>query len=317
MSPVVLFTLLMLLCFGVIIVFLKPGQTERAVRRHLSTIDDRSGARDPFASILKPELLSSNPWLHELLSQLPGIWGLHRLIQQAGKEWPASSMLGASLAGAFAGLLVSIWFPNGLLALVVVLVGAAAPFGCLLILRNIRFQACQTQLPDAVDLMARALRAGHAISSALEMVGREAGEPLASEFRTVYEEQSLGLPLRDAMMSLVRRLPSDDIRFLTTALLLQKETGGNLAQILDKTAAVMRSRVRMKGQVKVYTAQARVTGYVICAMPFLLFALISLVSPDYERLLFADPLGMKMVEFGLVMMLIGIFVIRKIIDIRI
>src|ERR1035437_3919269 len=149
--------------------------------------------------------------------------------------------------------------------------------------------------------MSRGLRAGHAITSTLEMVGREIAEPLGSEFRTVYEEQSLGLPMREAVLNLAQRVPTVDIRFLATALLLQKETGGNLAHILDKTATLMRERLRLHGQVRIYTAQARVTGWIMCSMPFILFALISAVNGDYEKILFADPVGLRMIYAGLVM----------------
>ena len=149
------------------------------------------------------------------------------------------------------------------------------------------------------------------------MVGREVAEPVASEFRTVYEEQILGLPLREAVLNLAERVPRDDMRFLATAILVQKETGGNLAEILDKTAAVMRERVRLRGQLRIYTAQGRVTGWILCSLPFILFALIGLVNPDYEKILFKDPLGIHLVYFGLFMMAAGILVIRWIIDIKV
>ena len=165
--------------------------------------------------------------------------------------------------------------------------------------------------------MARALRVGHAVSSALEMVGQEVADPVGSEFRTVYEEQALGLPLKEAMLNLVQRVPTQDVRFLATAIVLQKETGGNLAEILDKTAIVMRERTRLRGQLRVYTAQGRATGWLLCSLPFIMFFLISFVNPGYEKTLFTDPLGIHLVYAGLVMMAVGILVIRKIIDIRV
>jgi tight adherence protein B len=187
----------------------------------------------------------------------------------------------------------------------------------LYIVREVRFRAFASLLPEAVDLMARGLRAGHSISAVLEMVGSEIAEPIGSEFRALQGEQSLGLPIRDSLRNLVNRVPVDDLRFLATAIMLQKESGGNLAQILDKTSAVIRERARLRGQLAIYTAQGRITGYILCAAPFLMFGLISLVNHQYEKPLFTDPFGIKMLYFGLGMMLIGILAIRKIIDIEV
>ena len=131
------------------------------------------------------------------------------------------------------------------------------------------------------------------------------------------KEQALGLPIREAMMNLVERMPLDDMRFLATAILLQKESGGNLAQILDKTTAVIRERARLRGQLRIYTAQGRITGWILCAAPFLMFGLISVMNRNYEKTLFSTPLGLKMVYGGLVLMVLGILAIRKIIDVKV
>ena len=163
------------------------------------------------------------------------------------------------------------------------IVAAFSPYVYLYIRRELRFRRCDALLPDAVDLMARGLRAGHAVPAVLEMVGREIGEPLAGEFRILHEEQNLGLPLRDAMLNLVDRVPRDDMRFLATAVLLQKETGGNLALILDKTAALARERARLYGQLRIYTAQGRITGWILCMAPFIMFALMSFVTGNTKE----------------------------------
>ena len=144
-------------------------------------------------------------------------------------------------------------------------------------------------------------------------MSRDAGEPLASEFKIVFDESNFGLPLRDALNNLLGRVPRDDIRFLTTALLLQKETGGNLVQILETTAHLMRQRARTRGQIKIYTAQARATAWVVSALPFLLFIILSLYDPSYERALLEDETGRLMFYGGLCLMIIGILMIRRII----
>ena len=145
----------------------------------------------------------------------------------------------------------------------------------------------------------------------------EAAEPIATEFRRLSEETQLGLSLRDATLNMVSRLPRDDMRFLATAILLQKETGGNLALILDKTAAVARERARLRGQLRIYTAQGRITGWILCLMPFIMFGLLSMVNWNTEKILFTDDLGRTAVYAGLAFMFIGVMVIRKIININI
>jgi tight adherence protein B len=204
-----------------------------------------------------------------------------------------------------------------ILAVVAGVVAGAIPYIVLIVLREQRFRKCDQLLPEAIDLMARGLRAGHALTAVIEMVGKETAQPMAGEFMKLHEEHQLGLTLRDAVMNMVERLPRDDMRFLATAILMQKETGGNLAVILDKTAAVARERARLRGQLKIYTAQGRVTGWVLCMMPFIMFGLLSAINWQFEKLLFTEPFGRTMVYFGLVLMAMGVFVIRKIIDVKV
>jgi tight adherence protein B len=214
-------------------------------------------------------------------------------------------------------LLASLAIPSIVLSLLLGIAAGSLPYLLLLLKRERRFRKCDAQVPEAVDLMARALRAGHAVPAVIEMVGRESAEPLAGEFRIVHEEQNLGLPLRDAMLNLADRVPRDDVRFVVTAILLQKETGGNLAIILDKTAAVARERSRLYGQLRIYTAQGRITGWILCVAPFVMCGILSLLNWKYERILFTHPTGLKSIYIGLVMMGLGILIIRKIIDVKV
>jgi tight adherence protein B len=214
-------------------------------------------------------------------------------------------------------LLASLAIPSIMLSLLLGIGAGSLPFVFLVMARERRFRKCDAQVPEAVDLMARALRAGHAVPAVIEMVARESAEPLAGEFRIVHEETNLGLPLRDAMLNLVERVPRDDVRFVTTAILLQKETGGNLAVILDKTAALARERARLYGQLRIYTAQGRITGWILCIAPFVMCGVLSLLNWKYERILFTHPTGLKSIYVGLVMMALGILIIRKIIDVKV
>jgi tight adherence protein B len=318
MAAPILFVLLFVVSFGVLLYFLRPTPAETAVEQRLAGIEESREISVDGATILRAQTFSSNPWLHELIRQLPGSLAVANLIRQAGQKWQVSSVLLFSLFATIIGSwLASLVIPMLALSLCVGLALGISPYLYLYILREARFRRFDALLPEAVDLMARGLRAGHAVNAVLEMVGKEVADPVGSEFRAMAEEQSLGLPLREAMMSLVLRVPRDDVRFLATAILLQKETGGNLAQILDKTAVVMRERARLRGQLRIYTAQGRISGWILCAAPFVMFGVLSLINKKYERVLFTDPLGVDMLYAGLIMMILGVLLIRKIIDIKV
>ncbi len=318
MSPLVLFLLLLLLCFGVLVFALKPSKAEEDIERHLKHIGGLYTVDTEDGSILKQEALSSIPWLDNLLRQIPGVFRLRLFIAQSGQNWSVGSLLlGSCVAMFFLGWVIQFWIQIMSLVAIVAIAGGAMPFVYLWMKREARFKRFDTLLPETVDLMSRALRAGHTVTSAIEMVAEEISEPVASEFRIVFEQQNLGLPIREAILNLVERVPLEDVRFLAAAILIQKETGGNLAEVLDKTSAVMRERIRLRGQLRIYTAQGRLTGWILCTLPFLVFLVINLINHDYEKMLLSDPLGLHLVYAGLGMMTIGVLIIRKIINIKV
>ena len=281
---VLLFIVVLILSFLVLLYFLKPTAAETAIEQHLTGIEEGRMASADGTTILKREVFSTTPWVDELIRQIPGSLELSRLIKQAGQKWQVNVVLMASADMALLGWwIASLAISSFGLSIIIGLAIGAAPYIYLYVTREIRFARFDATLPEAVDLMARGLRAGHAVTAVLEMVGNEVADPVGTEFRAMHEEQALGLPLREAMINLVDRMPRDDVRFLATAILLQKETGGNLAQILDKTAAVMRERARLRGQLRIYTAQGRITGWILCTAPFAMFGLISLVNKNYEK----------------------------------
>jgi tight adherence protein B len=318
MSPVLLFGLLLALSFGAVAWVLKPSRTESDVQRHLSSIGRMYITDAQGATILRQEALSTIPWVNSLLRSIPRTAALRLFITQAGSSWTVGSLIfGSALATLIVAWVLSLLVPTTLLAAAVGVAVGLVPFAYLYAKRAARFSRFDTLLPEAIDLMSRALRAGHAVTSAIEMVSQEIAEPVASEFGIVFKEQNLGLPIREAILGLVERVPLEDVRFLATAILVQKETGGNLAEVLDKTSAVMRERIRLRGQLQIYTAQGRVTGWVLCILPFAVFLIINLVNHDYEKKLWTDPFGLHLVYAGLVMMAIGIYAVRKIIDIKV
>jgi tight adherence protein B len=313
-----LFILLLIVSFVVLLYLLRPTTTETAVQQHLENIEENRSVEGDGTTILRRQALSAVPWLDEFLRGMPGSAEVARLIRQAGHSWQVSSLFLLSLVVTVGvALLASLAVPSIVLSIILGIGAGSLPYVFLLIARERRFRQCDAQVPEAVDLMARGLRAGHAVPAVLEMVGKEIAEPLAGEFRTVHEEQNLGLPLRDAMLNLVDRVPRDDMRFVTTAILLQKETGGNLAVILDKTAALARERSRLYGQLRIYTAQGRITGLILCVAPFVMCGILSLLSWKMERLLFTTPAGLKAIYIGTAMMVVGILLIRKIINIKV
>lgn len=318
MPPTLFFLMLLIFTFGIAFYWLRPTKTETAVQQRLEHIQSSRADASSGATILKEEGYSPNPAVSQIVKQIPGALGTLNLIRHSGLSWTVSVVMGISLiVTIFVAWVASFFLPGVILP---VLAGAAigsAPYIYLVIMREVRFSRCDQLLPEAIDLMARGLRAGHALSAVLEMVGDEIAEPIATEFRRLHEEHQLGLSLRDATLNMVSRLPRDDVRFLATAILLQKETGGNLAIILDKTAAVARERARLRGQLRIYTAQGRITGWILCMMPFIMFGLLSMVNWKTEKILFTDDLGRTAVYAGLVSMFIGIMVVRKIINVKI
>jgi tight adherence protein B len=318
MSIVLLFLLILVVSFAVLLYFLKPTAIERAVEQQLADIEKSPTSSTSPGTILKDEAVRETTVLDQLFDPMPWAPALTQLVKRSGREWHPSSVfflsVGIALAAAWLG---SLFIPSLLLSIGLGLIAGIIPIGALVLISDQRRRRFEDLLPEAVDLMARGLRAGHSITAVLEMVGTEIADPVGKEFRALHKEQTLGLPIREAMGRLIDNMPIDDMRFLVTAILLQKESGGNLAQILDKTSAVMRERARLRGQLRIYTAQGRITGWILGAAPFLMFALISVVNHNYEKPLFTTPLGLKLVYGALGMMLLGILAIRKIIDVKV
>ena len=219
----------------------------------------------------------------------------------------------AGLAGVgyFAAMIFVPVLPVELLAAAIL---AYVPFGYFAFKRARRLKQFNAALPDAIDMMARALRAGHSMVSSIEMMADQAVEPARSEFGEVFKQQNFGLPIRDALMQLMERVPSQDLRVLVTAILVQKDTGGNLAEILDRTVHVIRERLRIQGEIQVQTAQGRMTGWILSALPVVMMVVINVVDPGYSHVLFVTPMGHKLMYIGVGLMVTGSLAIRKIVN---
>ncbi len=322
MLLVLVFFAVLLVSFALVAVLTRQTHWEKSVQQRVGDIQlarlaDKNRQQDA-ERILLLDRTGKFPWLDRLFDRFKFSADLKVLATQAGSSWTAGTLLVYSIAaGAIAFLAAYLFFPAVLLDGMVAFVGFLAPYLFLKHQRTRRLLAFNTALPDAIDLMARALRAGHSLSSAIEVLSEQSGAVVASEFNAVFRQQNFGLPLRDALLQMADRVPSRDLRFLVTAMLVQKETGGNLTEILDRTTHVIRERIRIEGEVRVRTAQGRLTGWILSLLPVLMLVLTNLINPEYARILLHDPVGHKLLYTGAGLILIGGFFIRRIVNIQV
>lgn len=293
--------------------------TARVLHERLSAVQ-QAAERQPSEelALLRDELLSEIPALNRLLSRSRRISRLQRFLSQADMKIRAGKfLLIAACCAAVVGLAAFMWTASMFATIALGAIGAAMPFGYVSFRRSQRFHKFEELFPEAIELLARAVRAGHAFTTALELIANELNEPVAGEFRKLFEEQKFGLPIKDALLNLAERVPIVDVKFFVTAVMLQRETGGNLAEILDKLSYVIRERFKILRQVRVYTAQGRLTMMILMGLPPLLVLMLLFVSPTFIRVLFTDPIGHLLLVIGIVLQTIGFLLIRKIIHIQV
>lgn len=319
MVLVLLFIVILVASFAAVMFVTRPTVEEKRVRKRLADIGEGGAVgEEESLDLMRRVTYSDIEALDDLFRGMAVTRRLKAVITQADSSWTVGRMISATVLIFVVAYWVG-WLLIPSLALRLVAAGALAsgPYMSVLVKRRMRFQRLEATLPEAIDLMSRALRSGHSVSAAIEMVGQEVADPTGSEFRKTFEQQNFGLPFREALEDLARRVPLPDLQFLVTAILVQKETGGNLAEILDKTGAVIRDRTRLKGQLRIYTAQGRLTSWILGLLPFVMYVMLSVVNPPYTRILIEDELGQQMVIVGLVLMALGFYIIRKIVDIRV
>jgi tight adherence protein B len=257
-------------------------------------------------------------WFVPIAERVPALEDAHLMLEQAGSSMTLARFLvisGGLAVGLGLGVLVlTLRWPAGLVAAAI---GGLGPYVVMRRRRSRRFYKFEEQLPDAIDMLGRAIRAGHPLSSGLKMVAEEARDPVAGEFRRTHEEHRFGLAFEDAMLAMADRVGIVDVRILVTAILIQREVGGNLAEVLDNLASVIRARFTIRRQLRVYTAQGRFSGYVLAVLPIAVGAAIYSLNPPYIKLLFTDPMGKLMVLTAVIFQIIGFLWIRKIVNIEI
>jgi tight adherence protein B len=291
----------------------------RLIKDRLATAQ-KAAEREPDEelALLRDEQLSKIPALDTLLRRSARVSAIQESLLQAGLKFRAGNFLVMCLVcGGLAAFATLAWSRNPAIAWAALIIGAFLPYSYVSYRRQKRFEKIEELFPEAIDTLARAVRAGHAFTTALEMISAEVAEPLASEFRQLYEEQKFGMPVRDALMNLTERVPLVDVKFFVTAVMLQRETGGNLAEILDNLSYVIRERFKIQRQVRVHTAQGRLTMALLMGMPPTVVAILLVFSPDFVRPLFYDPIGHTLLVVSIALQTIGYFVIRKIIKIQV
>lgn len=281
-------------------------------------VQERGGASQSEMQLLKEELLSNVPAFHRTLIRFEVFNNLQAVLRQADLKITVYRFVISSLiAGFIVGLMIFFISGSLMAMLMTAVIVMAIPLIVVLSKRRRRFRTFLEQLPDALELMVRSLQAGHSFSSALQMVATEMPDPIAREFGKTYEEQNLGLNIKLALENLVERVPILDLKLCVTAVLIQREIGGNLSEVLRNISHTIRERFRIQGEIRVKSAQARLSGYIVSALPFLLFFWINLVNPNYMKSLYDHPYGFYILGTGMVMQIVGWLIIRKIVNIQV
>jgi tight adherence protein B len=316
--PVFVFLLVLLVSIGGYF-FLSAGRTGRGeVEKRLSLLQVRNLQGDDLSEILKKDVLSEVPLLNRLLSRLQTATRIDRRLKQADMTIRVGTFvllsLGLFLVGIVAGMLFH--WP----AVISVIVGgvlACVPTIVVDTRRRRRFKRFMNHFPEALEMFARSLRAGHSFTGAIQLVAQEMPHPIGPEFSKVFEEQNLGIPLRQALLGMSERIEALDVKFFVTAILIQRETGGNLAEIIDKIGHVIRERFRIQGQLKIFTAQARMSGIILSLLPVGIAIIVGMMNPEYLKPLWLERTGRIMIAVAVILQVLGMLAIRKIIRIKI
>ncbi len=291
------------------------GPEAKRIEKRLQAMSAGASHQHTF---LKQRLLAQTPSVERLLLQIPRIHQLDRMILQSGLNLSVAGFISLILLAATGGMVVTLLINLPAFSVLAVgIVCAFAPVVYLLGAKHKRIVMIEQQLPDALDLMARAMTAGHAFPSALQMVGSEMPEPIAAEFRIVFDEINYGISAQEALVNLTVRVPSTDLSYFVIAVLIQRETGGNLAELLGNISELIRARLKLLGTVRVLSAEGRLSAWILTLLPFALGFVLQLVNPKFLSVLWTDPMGLKMVGIALLMMVVGIFAMWRIIKIRV
>lgn len=292
--------------------------TAKRMERRLQLVSAGAHGNKEQQSILKQRYLNESVGIERWLLSVPRVQAMDRMLEQSGLGWSAPKFLTYSFFAFLAGSMLALLLRMP--AIFSFLLGLAFSFVPLLMVRRARakrFKKFELQLPEVADLISRALRAGHAFPSTLQMVRDEMPEPASGEFRITADEINYGVPMNDALLNLVTRMPLTDLRYFVIAVLIQRESGGNLAEILENISYIIRERLKLFGRIRILSAEGKMSAWVLGLLPFAVGLVISFVNPTYIRVLWTDPTGVMMLVGAAVMMMIGVIWMRMIIRIRV
>lgn len=311
----VLALLVIELSFHALRIYQNPDRA--LVRKRLSrSFDEEAGDADKNQSLLKKQVLSDVPLLNRMLSALPWFGKLQLAINQANMKYTLGFFLLVTLTFGLVGYLLSALFLESLWQPILIALGLAyLPYLHLLVKRKERMAKFEKQLPDALDLIARALRAGHAFTSGMKLVSEEFTDPIGPEFEETLDEINFGASVADALKNLIKRVECVDLKFFVVSVILQRETGGNLAEIIESLAHLLRERFKFRRKVRILSAEGKLNAVILLALPFIMFAALLVINPEYMQVLILDPIGRTVSMVAIVMMAIGVFFIRRIIDV--
>jgi tight adherence protein B len=294
------------------------GGAAQRVARRLQLMSGGTGRSSERISILKQRRFSRHDVVDRLLHHVPSIHRIDQLLVQSGLKWSVGVFLVWSGAALLVGAFMMAHWPMPLaIRIAVALLFALIPLGLVRRERTRRLARIEEQLPDAADFIARALRAGHSFTNVLQIVGNELAEPLSGEFRIVREEINYGVPMSEALHNMAERIPLTDLRYLIIAVLIQRETGGNLAEILGNISSIIRARLKLVAQVRVLSAEGRMSAWILGLLPFAVSGMMLVFNPEYIRMLWTDPFGIKLLYCALGMIILGVIWLRKVIRIRV
>jgi tight adherence protein B len=315
---ILVFVVVTMAVFAVTSLFDQRKAQARVLRDRLSNVQKPTELPVADVALLRDELFSRIPAFDTFLRRSERVSLLQKMLAQGNVDVRAGNFL--ILCAVSALVFAVIGFVAGrniLFGWAAALLGFFIPYAYASHMRTKRFQKFEEKFPEAIDTLARAVRAGHAFTTALEMIANEVSEPVAGEFRQLFEEQKFGLPVRDALLNLADRVPLVDVKFFVTAVMLQRETGGNLAEILDNLSYVIRERFKILRQVRVHTAQGRLTMVLLMALPPTIVVIMQVLNPGFIRPLFTDPIGHALIVGGITLQTLGYFFIRRIIRIQV
>jgi len=293
------------------------GPEMRLKRRLADLSRSQASTEDEGPDILRTDEMSRIPWLNRILGSIDLAKDLRRLIEQSGVQVTTGALLLIMLVCGEVGLVLTLKMNRPFVSAGGFVFCAALPLIYILHRRSERMRKFSEQFPDAIDMMTSALKAGHALGRAMQLVAMEAPDPIKTEFRKTFEEQNLGLPIRESLLNLSDRVDNIDLKLFVTAVIIQRESGGNLTEILTKISRTIRARFALLGQIKVYTAQGRFTAWVLGLLPLVIGVVVYMLNPEYISFHYTDPVGRVLLGFAVVLQITGLLIVRRIVKMKV